>query len=289
MPALPTNADLTNGAAISSVHCRSAPINDGRSTPVVGGDRRRGRSCGRSARSTSGRASRARRRSGSRPSDVEVGLDRRPAPRGRAPAPGCARWSISSSSVEPRDRHDLGLAGAMAVGVEHRLDRLERPTLDHRVGDDAAHDRLGLVVGSTPVPNSIAATGGGAGDRHARAATRRASACAAAPSVTPGQVRDLDPGSDRCVDHEPDLEQRVDEELVQRPESTSSRSPSTKTRSATVTSGASGSGAPSCSAADLIAAPRGSGSIDRIVSRWRRVTGPTLGVRADRDRVDLNK
>ena len=33
MPALPTNADRTNGAAIDSVHSRSMPISDDRSTP----------------------------------------------------------------------------------------------------------------------------------------------------------------------------------------------------------------------------------------------------------------
>jgi hypothetical protein len=108
--------------------------------------------------------------------------------------------------------HDLGLAGAAAVGVQHRLDRADRPPLDHRVGDDPAHDHLGTrgVDGGAELD---ASAGGGPGDRDAELGgavhDRRGGGVGDA-----GEVGDLDPGSGgqlppRC------LEQRVAEETVE--------------------------------------------------------------------------
>ena len=72
---------------------------------------------------------------------------------------------MSTKCVEarPSDRDDAGDAGAAAAGVEHRLDRLERPTFDHRVGDDAAHDGVGVLAVDAGAELDPAA-GRGAGD-----------------------------------------------------------------------------------------------------------------------------
>ncbi len=112
---------------------------------------------------------------------------------------------------EAADRNDGGGAVGTTTGREVGLDRSERPALDDRVGDDAAHD----VVGRARVdgrPELDPASGRGDLHRHpelgggVHQGGRRAVG-------DPGEIADLDSrrlgGGPRAA-----LQQRIDEELV---------------------------------------------------------------------------
>ena len=206
---------------------------------------------------------------GSRPDRREVGLDRRAVPRGRAPAPGRCPIAISWSSGSP----EIGTTSAVPV-------RCRRRGTPARSAANAQRSITGLATTRRTIASAWASVELGRRtrpvrpvaaprDRHARAATRRASAVPAAPSVTPGRNVTSTPG---CGGHRHDalLQQRVDEEAVQRLQVARTEVAFEEDQVGDGDTGPAGrAGCPSCSAADLIAALRGSGSIERIVSRWR--------------------
>ena len=123
MPALPTKALRTNGASMASVRVAQL-LQQRRDRPaVVAGDAGPGTSCARSARSTSGRASPARRRSGP---TRRCGSDRQsPCSSARSSDRPRSRFSASEGVVVEAielDELDTGVGGRLGVD-ERRLDR----------------------------------------------------------------------------------------------------------------------------------------------------------------------
>ena len=192
MPALPTNA-LTHERRVDRGRWRRAAAAAAASigVPSSVGDLRPGTSCGRSARSTSGRASRARRRSGGRPALREVRGIASSSAGSRDRPRSLVEGQASRRRRGPRERR-ARRRGRRVASASTKVGSIEpdRPSLDHALASNrlASVDIVGVVDVAVHL---VARAGGHGGDGGPMVSAASATACAAA-SVTPGRSAGLD-------------------------------------------------------------------------------------------------
>ena len=181
--------------------------------------------------------------------------------------------------VEAADFDDLGECGVARAGMEDRLDAMRRPTLDHRVGDHPAHQRVDR--GAVAARRELDAPSG-RGRRHRHVELRRGVDDGIGGDVGDAGVEgDLDGVGRRRRARPtwPSAGSGSARKPARRRRSSSFNSPSTKAMSRTATGP--GSSRWMAAAAAAMALPRGSSPIVEMVSRDPAGTVPTLQRRSE--------
>ena len=190
MPALPTNADRTNGAATASVAARSWASSGGSTRPVVGGDRGPERLVGAVLAPRLGQRLQldvGRVAAGG----LEVGLDGGQLLGVEGERPRRRRGAASSSASRPRTAIVSTPGTSSVPGCSSGVGDAGRPVLDDRVGDEPAQQHVGVVVGRAR-RELDAPAGGRRGDRHAELGAGVDDGVGGAVGDA-GMERDLDP------------------------------------------------------------------------------------------------